>query len=295
MIVPYKATLLGLVINSRDMTVSMTEEYVAELHKLLNETWHRARKTFHLNELEVLLGKCACLGESVNWIFHLLIHMHRSTAFALKANQEHLAEKSASFSAYIKRIKQLRQEQTSETKRNIAHINFALKKSAQQVHRLKHKYHINKDMWAEIEFLRQTTAPNSKIRWSTPIGHLIKRDHNWQCHSDACLRSGGGYSINLNFIWFLLWPEPFVRRTLLYLKDDRSKDFISINIWEFISVIMNYCAASVAIKTDGRTCEERPSVSILCPVWMQIVSFSLSRFALPLTAVSWSVRGSSLR
>jgi hypothetical protein len=103
MIVAYKATLLGLVINSRDMTVSMMEEYVAELHKLLNEMWHGARKTFHLNELEVLLGKGARLGESVNWVFHLLTHMYRSTAFALKANREHWAEKSASFSAYIKR------------------------------------------------------------------------------------------------------------------------------------------------------------------------------------------------
>lgn len=144
MVVSYKAILLGLVINSRDMTVSMTKEYVAELHKILNKTWHGARKTFHLNELEILLGKFAQLGESVTWIFRLLTHMYCSTAFALQANREHLAENSPSFGTYIKRIKQLHQEQTSETKRNIAHINFALKKSAQQVHWLKHKYHINK-------------------------------------------------------------------------------------------------------------------------------------------------------
>lgn len=116
MVVSYKATLLGLVINSRDMTVSVTKEYIAELHTLLNDTWHGARKTFHLNELEILLGKCARLGESVNWVYHLLTHMYLSTAFALKSNREHLAEHSESFSAYIKKIKQLRQEQTFATK-----------------------------------------------------------------------------------------------------------------------------------------------------------------------------------
>jgi hypothetical protein len=119
-------------------------------------------------------------------------------------------------------------------------------------------------MRAEIEFLQQATAPNSKIRWSMPIGHLIKRDHNWQCHLDACLRSGGGYSIDLNFIWFLLWQEPFVQWTLLYLKDDQNKDIISINIWEFILVIMNYCAILVTIETDGRTEDPSPVLLAWC-------------------------------
>lgn len=63
---------------------------------------------------------------------------------------------------------------------------------------------------------------------------------------------------------FSLWPEVFVLRTLLYIKDDRNKDFISINIWEFISVIMNYCAALVAIETDGRTDDPSPVLLARC-------------------------------
>lgn len=264
MLICYRAILLGLIIDTRAMTVGITEEYIEELHKLLCEKWHTSRRSFYLNELEQLLGKCARLGEGASWTYHLLSHMYRSTAFAIKSNREHLAKNSPSFMAHIKRIKQLRQEHTWETRKSIAHINFALKKSAQMVHRVKEKYYINSDMRAEIEFLRQATAPNSNVSWSTPIGHMVKRDPNWQCHSDACLRSGGGYSIDLNFIWYLQWPQEFVKRTLLFLKNDRNNDFISINIFEFISVILNYCAAWTAILADGKFEDPFPVLLAWC-------------------------------
>jgi hypothetical protein len=93
---------------------------------------------------------------------------------------------------------------------------------------------------------------------------MVKRDPNWQCHSDACLRSGGGYSIDLNFIWYLQWPQEFVKRTLLFLKNDRNNDFISINIFEFISVILNYCAAWTAILADGKFEDPFPVLLAWC-------------------------------
>ena len=76
--------MLGLIWNTRSLTVGITEEYLAEVHKLLTDTCHEGRKSsFNVKELEKLLGKCQRLGEAANWVFHLLTHMHQSTAFAL--------------------------------------------------------------------------------------------------------------------------------------------------------------------------------------------------------------------
>jgi hypothetical protein len=79
MIVSHEAVLLGLVCNSRTLTAGITADYRAELLELLNRTWHKARKSFNIHELEVIVGKCARLGEGANWVFHLMTHMYAST------------------------------------------------------------------------------------------------------------------------------------------------------------------------------------------------------------------------
>jgi hypothetical protein len=66
MIVSREAVLLGLVFNSRTLTVGITTDYRAELLELPNRTWHKARKSFTIHELEVLVGECARLGEGAN-------------------------------------------------------------------------------------------------------------------------------------------------------------------------------------------------------------------------------------
>jgi hypothetical protein len=70
--VSWYAVLLGLMFDTRTMTIAITDEYRIDLLNLLNSTWHAARKTFTVNELEVLIGKCARLGEAANWVFHLI-------------------------------------------------------------------------------------------------------------------------------------------------------------------------------------------------------------------------------
>ena len=47
---------LGLIINTRDMTISLPQAKVDRLLKMLDTTWHTNRKTFTLMEGTVLLG-----------------------------------------------------------------------------------------------------------------------------------------------------------------------------------------------------------------------------------------------
>ena len=259
-----EAVLLGLIFSFRTLTVGITPEYLRELHQLLSSTWHHGRKSFTVNELEKLLGKCARLGEGANWVFHLLTQLYRSTWFALQQNTEFLGQRSPNFIQHMKRIKELRTNHQMDTRQRIAHINFAIKKSAQQVHKAKNQYFINKDMRAELDFLTAATAPDSEILWSTPIAHMIKRDPIGTPYSDACLTSGGGYCTSLRFIWYMTWPDEFVKRTLLHLKDNKDKNFISINIFEFASVIINYCAALTVVETTNFTADPWPVILAWC-------------------------------
>jgi hypothetical protein len=115
----------------------------------------------------------------------------------------------------MKRIKELRRSQaTTENHENIACINFHLKKGAKMIHAVEEKYFINKDMKAEIDFLRQVTDPKLGLEWTSPIAHKIPRDPNWKSWSDSCLSTGGGYSIEMLFVWYLIWSEKIYKRTL---------------------------------------------------------------------------------
>ena len=68
---------------------------------------------------------------------------------------------------------------------------------------------------------------------------------------DACLYGGGGFSLKLRFWWHLQWPHKVQRKTKLYLKDDSNKDFVSINVLEFVTIIINFAGALTALTVDG--------------------------------------------
>jgi hypothetical protein len=139
-----------------------------------------------------------------------------------------------------------------------------MKKSSQSVHRSKREYYIGKDMRAEIDFLAQALEENSGVKWETPIAHMIKRDPTASSYSDSCLDGGGGYSTELNFFWYLTWSRAIYLRTLKFISDQSDPNFISINVLEFVSVIINYCAALTVIETTDFTDDPWPVLLAWC-------------------------------
>lgn len=262
--VSHQAVLLGLTFCTRSLTVGITDKYREELLELLNRTWHKSRKSFNMHELEILVGKCARLGEGAIWVYHLMTHMYRSTAFSLRENKEFLGKHSKGFVEHLKKIKELRKRKHLETNEDIAIINFSIKKAAQQIHRCKQEYFIPKTMRKEIEFLRYALNPESQIKWSTPIAHIIERDPTVECASDACLDSGGGYSTDLRFIWYLKWPMDILMRTKKFLKNDNDGNFVSINVLELVSVMLNYCAALTILENEEITDDPWPVLLAWC-------------------------------
>ena len=77
---------------------------------------------------------------------------------------------------------------------------------------------------------------------------------------DACLHGAGGYSISLQFWWHLDFPDEVKQRTLLHVKDNSDDQLISINVLEFVTVILNYCAILHVVMTTNITDDPHPVV-----------------------------------
>ena len=247
-------TFLGLVVDTSKMMVSIPRHYIDEVLVILNETWHLGRKQFTAQEAQALTGKLAHLAQAAPWVFHLLTHMYASIAHALKSNKEILSERSTKFRALIQSL------QNESSNPNDIHrtVTFALKTLAKMTHHAATKYNITKTMRLEIEFFRDELPVRSETRWETPIAHIVKRSPSFVCYGDSCLDGAGGYSVDLGFWWHIKFPDEIIQRTLLYRANNDDGRLISINVLEFLTVIINYIASLHVWKLTTPTDDPYP-------------------------------------
>jgi hypothetical protein len=104
--------------------------------------------------------------------------------------------------------------------------------------------------------------PDSGIKFETPIAHLIPRTPTASIIGDSSLLACGGYSVTLKCWWHLNFPKEVVERTLLHLKDNLDKNFISINCLEYLTIIIDYCAALTSLASNK--INDNPHPVILC-------------------------------
>ncbi len=67
--------VLGLLVDTEKMTVSLTEEYIQQVRNLL-DLWDPDRRTFKVGDMQKLVGKLAHLGEGAPWIYKLMFHLY---------------------------------------------------------------------------------------------------------------------------------------------------------------------------------------------------------------------------
>jgi hypothetical protein len=259
LIVNPRQITVGLVVDTNTLTVGLTDEYIGQVRELL-KLWDPDRQFFKVKDMQKLVGKLAHLGEGAPWIFKLMSHLYTSLEFTLKTNTELLQESSRGFRDLVNQIatKSFCGKQSDHQR----HIKFAMKKAAKMISRHNHNYLVNQTMQDELNFLSSALSPDSGIKFETPIAHLIPRIPTASIIGDSSLVACGGYSITLGFWWHLLFPKEVVERTLLHLKDNSSKRFISINCLEYVTIILNYCASLVTFAT--REVNDDPYPVVLC-------------------------------
>jgi hypothetical protein len=84
--------VLGLDINTYRLSFSIPMQYVQEVLKLLNNTWHAGQKQSIVSEAQKLTGKLEHLAKGATWIFYLLSHLYALIAHApfLRTNVSYL-------------------------------------------------------------------------------------------------------------------------------------------------------------------------------------------------------------
>jgi len=232
---------LGLTLDTNKLIIAIPGSYVREIYDLINTTWHKNCQKFIVSEAQQLTGKLGHLAEGSPWVHHLMTHLYASITHSLAENKRLLTESSQEFRDVVQSL------QTGSfyclATDQVRHVSFALKKAARMVHHSKYKFVINLSMRQEIEFFRDKLQPNSTILWETPINHVIPRTPTTTTFGDSCLEGAGGYSIKLGFWWHIDFPEEIKRQTLLFKSDNQDGTLISINVLEFVTVIINYVAS----------------------------------------------------
>jgi hypothetical protein len=244
LIVGLKQIILGLIVNTNKMTVGITDEYIQQIWDLLN-LWDPNCRLFKVNNMQKLIRMLARLEEGVPWVFKLMSHLYTSLAYALKNNTELLKKGSSGFRELCDQIstKNLSGKQSNHQ----CHINFAMKKVAKMISKHGHLYLENSTMQDELNFFSKALLLDFGIKLEMPIAHLFPRTTTALIIGDSSLFvcGGGGLSITLEFWWHLSFLIEVVKRTLLHLKNDSDKSFISINCLEFVPIILNYCTSLV--------------------------------------------------
>jgi hypothetical protein len=110
----------------------------------------------------------------------------------------------------------------------------------------------------EIKFFCNNLKPDSGIKWETPIAHLIPQTPFATRIGDSLLEGAGGFSIALGFWWHICFPNEIIQCTLLFKSDNKDGLLVSINVLEFVTVIINYCAALHIFRTINVTEDSHP-------------------------------------
>ena len=100
--------------------------------------------------------------------------------------------------------------------------------------------------------------PDSGVSWDSLITYLIKNTPLATAFGDACLDAAGGFSVELRFWWHIAFPTEISRCTPRYLQDNKDKNLISINVLEFVTVIIDFCAAYTVVTTEILTEDPHP-------------------------------------
>jgi hypothetical protein len=253
-----KQTLLGLIINTNRLTVTIPPKYLQEVLKLLNSTWHPNRRCFKVSDTQKLTGKLVRLTKGANWVFHLLSHLYLSIAYALSKNKRLLTKSSAVFRDIVLAIQT--NAFVTPCKDLAWHTSFAMMCAAKVTHHASYQYNINRTMCYEIEFVCNKLKPDSGIEWEMPIAHLIPQTPFAMTIGDSLLEGARGLLITLGFWWHIHFLDKVVQHTLQFKTSNNDGMLVSINVLELVMVMINYCTALYVVQTSPVTDNPHPVI-----------------------------------
>jgi hypothetical protein len=234
----HRRTQLGVVIDTRRLTVEMTDAKHQDLWTELTSRWGTHRRSFTVLEAAELLGKLIDAANTCTWGIFLFISLQQTMHRLLARNHNRLMQ-TREFQDLVS------SQRDSATQSAPSRLRWFNKKIGKALWASKAKTFIDAELRNELDFLTLVFSDRAKYRWEAPIALLIPRDPSYETLGDACLTGAGGFSLSLHFWWALEWPDYIECRTLRHL-GKRSSHLISINLLEYATIVLGLAASILA-------------------------------------------------
>ena len=218
------------------------------------------RKSFAIRDAARLLGALEHIAKWAPWMRSLFISLRIALINAMRRNRTLVFEGKAMKNF----VSDLSLPRNSDT--NLLKSSFANSKISKKIWELKTKFFITTSLKCELQLLHGIFSMHTH-QLRSPISHLIPRIPEFTAFGDACLEGAGGYSAELQFWFYIEWPEDIKKRTLKHfkrtIKIDHEK-FTSINLLEYVTILVLYAAATQAVQDNKRLSKnEYPTIKIM--------------------------------
>ena len=254
LVVSHVQIRLGLEVNTRTMRVTIPRSYVVEVLQIIDTKWHKSRRAVSIDEIESISGKFGHISNIGRVYRFLIAQIYSSITYILDCNKRFLQQTDSTFRAAIVDAKKTPDSATA--RQQISYATMVAAKGPHKVTRL--KYRICPSLRLEIDLIA-TLLREEISSVSTPIAHLVEREPTFVSYGDASLINGGGWSIDLRFWWCIVWPDAISTRTVRCIKDNKGGNLLSINILEYLVVIIDYAASQAAIAINPPA-DENPTL-----------------------------------
>ena len=165
------------------------------MHKIIHKTISPGKRTD-----AAFLGLMEHIGYNLPWFRHVYVSIRESFNMTIiKAN--HGITESEEYIAAVQQAARY----DSEDRRH--YLQFIEKQKANQIYNNKqnHKIWLTDNFRDDVALI--AALCEDQDLWTTPIPHIIPRDHDYTAYCDSCEYGAGGYSLELGFMWHVEWPN----------------------------------------------------------------------------------------
>jgi hypothetical protein len=234
----HRRKMVGYMVDSRTMTVEVLDYKRDQLTAQLDEWLAPTRQTFSLKDASTLLGTLEHVTRFLQWARPLMFTLQNALHTSL-IRRYHFVKRNG-------RIERARDSLQRQLPRSLHYRLSSLlaREQAQFMWHSNAKCSLTNDCRADLRIFRHFLQDPS-VSWATPIAALVPRTPHYHLYGDASRLAGGAYCMRLRF-WFIINWSTEVRVGL----DKRQSDhgFVHINSLEFIVLVLQVAAASVALS-----------------------------------------------
>ena len=235
---------LGLVVDSHEMLVELPESKREKILQQLQH-WHNGRKSFTLLQAAQLIGALEHAATVAPWLRYCYDSLRHSLLQALRHNASTTCQRR-DLRPYL-----LDMSYKGSSHEGLLKKNFATSVVSKKIWNSRHRHFISPMLASEIAFLQKIFSSRNRYRLYTPISYLVHRTPDYFARGDACLDGAGGFCLGLKFWWFYPWPQAITKLTLKHFRTRvriEPTKFISINLLEYITIILTYAGAIEALR-----------------------------------------------